>query len=300
MDEQDFKILRLLCRDSRISYEKIGSELGIAPEVAINRIFRMRDVGVISEYRLNVNPLMFGFRTAIINAEAYRPSCKQKDIRALRRMDRVSTMMECAGRYYSVSILYGDEKDLRAQVDAVRAKISPSKVLSVLRPREPSISSLNLTGQDWRIIEYLLDDPRASEDKMSRDMGINVRTIQRRLERMITGGIVCSTVVVQPRLFEGLISYRFNILFNGAGKDAYADVIPSLNNYWYSLRLDSPEGVIVDLYRESISGIEEDIAIVKGISSVKDVTYTVPTRVITNDVLIRRKVIEAVFNKENV
>nr|WP_255668507.1 winged helix-turn-helix domain-containing protein [Methanocella sp. CWC-04] len=208
--------------------------------------------------------------------------------------------MECAGRYYSVSILYGDEKDLRAQVDAVRAKISPSKVLSVLRPREPSISSLNLTGQDWRIIEYLLDDPRASEDKMSRDMGINVRTIQRRLERMITGGIVCSTVVVQPRLFEGLISYRFNILFNGAGKDAYADVIPSLNNYWYSLRLDSPEGVIVDLYRESISGIEEDIAIVKGISSVKDVTYTVPTRVITNDVLIRRKVIEAVFNKENV
>lgn len=295
MDEQDFKILRILCKNSRIPYERLGAEVGLPAESVINRIYRMWDVGVLSEYRISVNPMIFGMMTAVVMAEAYRSSCKQKDIRALRTMERFTSIVESTGRHYSVSLLYRDDRDLKAQVDAVRAKIIPSRVVSVLKPHEHMPSSLNLTAQEWRIIEYLLDDPRASVDKMSRDMDINLRTIERRLDRLISGSIITPTVVIQPGMFQGLTSFRLCILFNGGGKDIFPSLSASIKNQWNIVKLDSPDGVIVDVHGVSKSDLVDQIDAIKGMSGVKDISYNLPSRVISNDSLLKRKVIESIY-----
>ncbi len=141
-------VLGMLIRDSRISYEKIASGLDVPEETAINRIFRMWDVGVISEYRIRVNPSLFGFKTAIVLAEAYRNYCKQKDVRALRTMDRVSVVVETTSKIYSAYVLYTDEQELKGLVDQIKAKISPSRVTNVVYPHEaqPSVKLSARTG----------------------------------------------------------------------------------------------------------------------------------------------------------
>jgi DNA-binding Lrp family transcriptional regulator len=196
VDSLDFRILGMLIRDSRISYETIAAALDVPEETAINRIFRMWDVGVISEYRIKVNPLLFGYKTAIVLAEAYRNYCKQKDVRALRTMDRVSVVVETTSKIYSAYVLYTGEPELKGLVGQIKAKITPSRVTNVVYPHEAQ-PSVKLSGQDWRIVEHLMDDPRASVDNMARDLHIAPKTLERRMEKLITGGVMAPTVVIR-------------------------------------------------------------------------------------------------------
>lgn len=267
-------------------------------ETVISRIYRMREAGIISEYRLCVNPALFGMETAIIVAEAHSSSHKQKNIRALRTLDRATSIVESTGKVYTLSVLFTDERDMRAQMDAVKAKIIPSRIVSVLRPHNVRISPVNLPRRDWQIIEYLMDDPRASEYKMSLNMGIDKKTIERRLERLITGGIVKPTVVVQPGMFEGMISYRLFAYFSGNVEDTYKDMAPGLKNQWHMITLESPGGVVADIYSNDLKEARDNMAAIKGIDGVKDAMYIVPSRVISNDSLIKRKVIDILYHSD--
>lgn len=297
MDSLDFKILGLLIKDSRISYEQVASQLGVPGETAINRIFHLWDVGVISEYRLRVNPLLFDLKTAIVLAEAYRSGCKQKDIRALRTMDRITTLVETTGRIYSAYVLHKNDDELKGLTDQIRAKISPSRVTNVLFPHEPQ-PSVKLSGQDWRIVEYLMDDPRASLDKMSRDTGIMARTLERRLDKLIDGNVIAPTIVIQPGMFEGMASNRLYILFNDGNGNARTDIVEGIKNRWNVISLDSPRGSIIDVYGKTRKDIQDDLNFLKSVPDVRETFYTLPSRIVSSDLLIRRKVIEAAYSSD--
>ena len=297
MDSLDFRILGMLIRDSRISYETIAAALDVPEETAINRIFRMWDVGVISEYRIRVNPSLFGYKTAIVLAEAYRNYCKQKDIRALRTMDRVTVVVETTSKIYSAYVLYTGEQELKGLVDQIKAKISPSRVTNVVYPHE-ALPSVKLSGQDWRIIEHLMDDPRASVDNMARDLQIASKTLERRMEKLITGSVIAPTVVIQPGMFEGMFSNRLYIIFNDGSEKARTDIVNGIRNKWNVIGLDHPQGAVIDVYGKTRKDIEDDLRSLKSMAEVRETFYTLPSRIVSSDLLIRKKVIEAVYSSD--
>lgn len=280
-----------------MSCEAIAAALDIPEETALTRIFRMWDAGVISEYRIKVNPLLFGYHTAIVLAEAYRSYCKQKDVRSLRTMDRVTAMVETTGKIYSAYLLYTDEADLRRLVDVIRAKIAPSRVTSVLCPLEPPIA-LKLSGQDWRIVERLMDDPRESVDNMSRDLCIAPGALGKRMEKLFDAGAVTPTVVIQPGLFEGMTSHRLYVVFRDGSDASQDEIIKGISDQWNLLRLEKPPGAVVDIYGKTRKGIEDDLRFLKGLDCVKETFYTTPSRNVSSDLLLRKKVVEIVYRSD--
>jgi len=71
VDETDAQILNLLQEDSRISFNKIASKLGISVGTAYNRIKTLEEKGVLKGYTVLVDPVKVGYgMTAIILIQA--------------------------------------------------------------------------------------------------------------------------------------------------------------------------------------------------------------------------------------
>jgi DNA-binding Lrp family transcriptional regulator len=60
-DKTDLKIIGLLARDSRLSYERIGSALKLTRNSIKTRIRRMESKGIIQEYIADINFALLGY-----------------------------------------------------------------------------------------------------------------------------------------------------------------------------------------------------------------------------------------------
>lgn len=66
MDELDLQIIKLLQEDSRVSYGKIASKLGVSVGTVYNRIKDLEDKGVLRGYTVMVDPVKVGYGTIAI------------------------------------------------------------------------------------------------------------------------------------------------------------------------------------------------------------------------------------------
>ncbi|MCW4021057.1 MAG: Lrp/AsnC family transcriptional regulator [Candidatus Bathyarchaeota archaeon] len=71
LDDIDLRIVNLLQDDSRLSFNKIASKLGISVGTAYNRIKSLEQKGVLKGYTVLVDPFKLGFAmTAIVLIQA--------------------------------------------------------------------------------------------------------------------------------------------------------------------------------------------------------------------------------------
>jgi DNA-binding Lrp family transcriptional regulator len=70
-DDIDLEIIKLLQEDSRLSFNKIASRIGVSVGTAYNRIKNLEDKGVLKGYTVLVDPLKLGISmTAIVLIQA--------------------------------------------------------------------------------------------------------------------------------------------------------------------------------------------------------------------------------------
>ncbi len=66
VDELDLEILKLLRKDARLSYRKIAKKLNVATGTIQNRIQKMEESGVITDYHVGVDLNKLGYNIAAI------------------------------------------------------------------------------------------------------------------------------------------------------------------------------------------------------------------------------------------
>ncbi len=60
LDSTDWKILRELQQDSRLSYNELGRRVGLSAPAAAERVRKLEDAGVITGYGVRVDPAKLG------------------------------------------------------------------------------------------------------------------------------------------------------------------------------------------------------------------------------------------------
>jgi len=71
LDDTDFKIINVLQEDSRLSFNKIASKLGISVGTVYNRIKNLEEKGVLKGYTVLIDPFKLGYTmTALILIQA--------------------------------------------------------------------------------------------------------------------------------------------------------------------------------------------------------------------------------------
>jgi DNA-binding Lrp family transcriptional regulator len=81
LDDIDLRIIRLLARDSRASYKDIASAVGISSNAAKDRINKMVFDGVIRNFIVRINPVIFGYeKECILILRNIDKAIKERDL----------------------------------------------------------------------------------------------------------------------------------------------------------------------------------------------------------------------------
>jgi Lrp/AsnC family leucine-responsive transcriptional regulator len=90
LDETDAEILRLLTRDGRIPYTEIAEEVGMSPPSVIDRVDRLREVGVIEGFGARLDRSVMGGSRLLVRFRT-RPGAVEEAVREASEDDRVET-----------------------------------------------------------------------------------------------------------------------------------------------------------------------------------------------------------------
>jgi len=83
LDSADWKILRELQREARLSYNQLGRRVGLSAPAAAERVRKLEDAGVITGYGAQVNPAKVGLPLlALIQLHCTPGKCLLKTSRA--------------------------------------------------------------------------------------------------------------------------------------------------------------------------------------------------------------------------
>ena len=98
LDKTDLTILSILVRNCRSSYSSIGSEVGLTSKSAKARVKKMLHHGVIEKFVVRVNPVVFGFRMAIILIKISNGITKDDVIQRVKQFGDLAYYVHHMGR----------------------------------------------------------------------------------------------------------------------------------------------------------------------------------------------------------
>jgi len=142
-DEIDLKIIRLLQGDSRLSFNKIASKLGISVGTAYNHIKNLEDRGILKGYTVLIDPIKLGYTmTALILIQAEGAHIVPVENK-IAKIDDVISVYDITGDYdIAVIARFKDRTRLNAFV---------KKLLAVpYVKRTVTNVALNVVKEDFR------------------------------------------------------------------------------------------------------------------------------------------------------
>jgi len=136
LDETDRRILRELQRDGRISFKKIGDDIGVSEATVFVRVRKLQERGVLKGFRAVVNPRAVGKTlTAMVLVRAH-PKTFPGMLNALKKFDDVYEIYDVTGEYYSIlKIRTSGTDELSKIIDQIGAieGIAGTETIIVLR-----------------------------------------------------------------------------------------------------------------------------------------------------------------------
>ena len=102
VDETDRRILRQLQDDGRMSFKKIGDDVGVSEATVFVRVKKLQAKGVLKGFRAVVDPKAIGKTlTAIVLVRAH-PQTFSGMLDALKKLDDIYEIYDVTGEYYSI------------------------------------------------------------------------------------------------------------------------------------------------------------------------------------------------------
>lgn len=204
MDLRDFQILVEFSRHPFGSYATIGRAIGRSGNAVKSRVNRMTRSGLLRGYFVMPRAGLFG-RTWHVYAYAnpqLEPSFEEiltvEDVVNVWRGPPHSLMVNTFARTRGGPPPAGLAKFLRGPP------------LGVVLPDPPdglSAAEGTLSPLDWRVLDALLDRPRAPLSELARASGLSARTVRRHRDALVRKGLINVVVNLDTSRETGLIVY---------------------------------------------------------------------------------------------
>lgn len=190
LDDLDVRILKEFGSPSspqwnvRFSYAKVADRIGVDEETVRKRIIRMKEVGSLPKWLMKPNPYLLGQKGAGIDLDVAQEGNKSEAISKIKSVEGVVTILDFLGKGISVVLYYEDDAALGRMAEKI-GSICGSKPVVVRQafPRPEVV----MKKVDWEIINVMTDDARMDLQEVADRTGATMRTIQRRLAKMIEG-----------------------------------------------------------------------------------------------------------------
>ncbi|MBI0583135.1 MAG: winged helix-turn-helix transcriptional regulator [Methanomassiliicoccus sp.] len=204
MDLTDLALSRLLMRNSRTSYSDLGKELGLSPQVVHRRVQSLIEADIIRGSYALLSFKARGAMWVMVHGRSNAPVMDDVD-RKFRAIPQVAVFQVTSGNYVYVHGNVKDSTELADFVTAVQRDAQLSEPQVGIIPLPPSTGSV-LTAMDLRIIQALAKDARRPVTDVAEELGTTVKTVHRRLDRMIKEDLIMLSINWQPDTLGDTIS----------------------------------------------------------------------------------------------
>ena len=214
LDEIDLKIINSLSTNCRVPYRNIASTVGITPKAVKTRVNKMISQGVIQDFVVLINPVIFGYEKQCFLTIRCNNNNPIKDEEIIKRLNLVGDVLAFAKQLGGSSIFVlvvksGTEDKIRLLIDLVKPAV-------VVEPRFVDLmpSSMNVNISDLKIIRCLLSNARMEIANIAKEASISTRTVTRRIEMMLQSHFSSFTIIRGMSSMELVGFIEFAVVIN--------------------------------------------------------------------------------------
>jgi DNA-binding Lrp family transcriptional regulator len=206
LDKNDLTILPTLARDCRTSYGSIGSQIGLTTKSVKARVKKMVRNGVIEKFVVKVNPVAFGYRTALILVKTNHGIAKDDVIQRVKEFGDLAYHVHHMGSTSVAALIIKKQLDENV-IQSLNEVLKPATVINIA-VTELSVGSTDLSETDLRIIKcLLLLGARIEVSDIAKEVGISEKTTTRRLNRMKESRLLDFSIQCSPAAMIGYIQF---------------------------------------------------------------------------------------------
>jgi len=211
VDALDIKILRDLIQsratspldpDFRKSFSTIARNLGVDADTIRSRVRRLHQDGFVKDWHIIINPHLFGGDDYAVWFDV-ESAAKERLIEELKLLEGVFEITSFLGSGFIIFFYSENPHYLDRQLELMR-RVSEVQSLDFAKIVFPECN-LRLSKTDWAVLRALHRSPRKTHAAISKEAGFSTRTVKRRLERMVLGGVAFAFPVIDPKALQGAI-----------------------------------------------------------------------------------------------
>jgi DNA-binding Lrp family transcriptional regulator len=189
LDKMDLKIINSLIGDCRTPYRNIAERVGITPNAVKTRVNKMISQGIIQNFVVRINPVIFGYeKECILTVRHYYKSMKEDHdiVKKLNLLGDVYVYAKQLGgdSIFVLAIKPGAEDKIGLMIDLLKPAVVDSKFVDY----KPTY--MRITVSDFKIIKSLLSNARMEIADIAKGASISSKTVARRIEKMRVGRIL--------------------------------------------------------------------------------------------------------------
>ncbi|MDG6924130.1 MAG: Lrp/AsnC family transcriptional regulator [Nitrososphaerota archaeon] len=212
MDIIDLKLIRELFqgppmsplrRGRRESFRKMGRKLGVADEALRERLKRMIASGLIAGFPLQLNVDLLKCNIGILSIDIEPGAQKKEVVEKISLVDGVFIIQTHVGTLAGVIFYYTDQKSLQNKI-ALITKIANTRNALFTRFLFPK-STISLSKTDLKIVSILGQNLDRPYNEIAKALQISVRTVRRRMTRMIDGAALFTLPSINASKIRGAV-----------------------------------------------------------------------------------------------
>ncbi|HTT14822.1 MAG TPA: AsnC family transcriptional regulator [Thermoplasmata archaeon] len=204
MDELDFRIIAELVRAPFASHATIGRALRLTGTAVKSRLDEMEDRSVISGYLVVPSAASLRRVQKLYPFHAVEPEPRLDDIL------EVDNVVAVARADPGTLIVDTFTKDGGVDPPPELVKVihgTPERATLTDAPQETHVAVSTVSPLDWRVVEALLDGPRASLRELATKARLTPTTVRRRRDSLLERGLLRVSPIVDTRREPGLLVY---------------------------------------------------------------------------------------------
>lgn len=240
MDDIDLQIIRRMGvapflvwphPPSSLRPSDLGRALKVSTDTVKRRIAALSASKVFHGTQVFPNPRLFGLRTGSFHFTMTGARRARVKPEAVTKIRGVLGVFDMVGGDRCVDLAYHDE----ASLDAIRNDLSQLLEAEsrhfVDYPMPPLTTALS--PLDWRILRALRAAPGTTLDAAAASLGVSLRTVKRRFDRMAKGGALDVIGLFDLGAVEGHL--MVDLLFHlrpGAGREEVPKILNAFRSRW--------------------------------------------------------------------
>ncbi len=178
--------------NTRKTHAHVAAKLGVDEETVRNRLRRLKESGFLLGWRVVPNPALLGRESSMLLLEFDDQAAKEEAVPRLKLSEGVIVVASVYGE--GLLVTFFDDPGHKASGQIARTK-DPAGALHVGGMRFLP-TDFRMTPTDWEIVRLMLDDAERGVSDVAREVKVSLRTVKRRLNRMMDS----SAVSVMPMI----------------------------------------------------------------------------------------------------